>query len=317
MEFIETLKKHNCYPLSASKIETLQVNVGYRCNMTCKHCHVQAGPSRSEMMDLDTIKAVIDILAGSDIRLLDITGGAPEFNPHLRFLIEEARTLGCHVMVRSNLTIYSEDGMEDMPLFYRDHGIELVASLPYYQGEVVDRVRGEHAFEKSIRALRTLNNLGFGVDPGGLKLDLVHNPQGMFLPPCQGRMEEEYRRELDRRYGVSFNNLFTLTNMPIGRFRKFLVERNQLDRYMERLRKSFNPAAVEGIMCRYLINVGWDGTLYDCDFNQMIGLSLNDKYPGTVREFDTGILAEREIAVDDHCFGCTAGQGSSCQGAAA
>ncbi|MGO9952230.1 MAG: arsenosugar biosynthesis radical SAM (seleno)protein ArsS [Dissulfurispiraceae bacterium] len=317
MEFIETLRKHGYYPLRASKIEALQVNVGYRCNMACKHCHVQAGPSREEMMDLDTIRAVIGILAGSDIRLLDITGGAPELNPHLKFLIEKATALGCHVMVRSNLTIFSEDGMEDMPRFYRDHKIELVASLPYYLGEVVDRVRGEYAFEKSIRALRMLNDLGFGVDPGGLKLDLVHNPQGMFFPPCQAKMEEEYRRELDRRYDVSFNKLFTLINMPIGRFRHFLVERNQLDRYMERLRQSFNASALEGIMCRYLINIGWDGTLYDCDFNQMLGITVHNKYPGTVMEFDAELLADREIALDDHCFGCTAGQGSSCQGAAA
>ncbi|HMK55475.1 MAG TPA: arsenosugar biosynthesis radical SAM (seleno)protein ArsS [Dissulfurispiraceae bacterium] len=317
MEFAEALGKHGCPPLRASKVETLQVNIGYKCNMSCKHCHVQAGPSREEIMQPDTMKSVISALAGSGIKVLDITGGAPELNPHLKFLIEEARALGCHVMVRSNLTVYAETGMEDMPVFYRDHEIELVASLPYYRSDAVDRVRGEGVFEKSISALRVLNNLGFGIDHGGLKLDLVHNPQGMFFPPCQARMEEEYRRELDKRYGVSFSSLFTLTNMPLGRFRNFLVERNQLDRYMERLRNSFNPAAVEGVMCRSLINVGWDGTLYDCDFNQMLGLSLCGDIPKTIDEFDAALLSSREIAVSEHCFGCTAGQGSSCQGAAA
>lgn len=303
MEFVETLLRHGCYPLRSSRIDTLQVNVGYRCNMTCKHCHVQAGPAREEIMDLDTVKAVLAILDMSGIRMLDITGGAPEFNPNLRFLIERAKMIGCQVLLRSNLTIYFESGMGDLPRFYRDHEIELVASLPYYLGDVVDRVRGKSTFDKSINALRMLNDLGFGMEPERLKLDLVHNPQGMFFPPCQGKMEEEYRRELRRRYGVTFNKLFTLINMPIGRFRRFLLERNQLDRYMERLRKSFNPAAVDGVMCRSLINVGWDGTLYDCDFNQMLGLKMNDTCPKTIKDFDAEILAEREITLADHCFG--------------
>ncbi|HMK60422.1 MAG TPA: arsenosugar biosynthesis radical SAM (seleno)protein ArsS [Dissulfurispiraceae bacterium] len=317
MEFVETLRKHDCHPLKASRLETLQVNVGYKCNMSCKHCHVQAGPSREEIMNKDTMQSVVTALANSGIRVLDITGGAPELNPHLRFLIEKVKSLGCHIMVRSNLTVFAEAGMNDLPVFYRDHEVELVASLPYYLDKAVDRVRGEGTFKKSISALRILNNLGFGVDAGGLKLDLVHNPQGMFFPPCQARMEEEYRRELDKRYGVSFSSLYTLTNMPLGRFRKFLQERNKLDSYMDRLRNSFNPAAVEGVMCRYLINVGWDGTLYDCDFNQMIGLQLCKGVPKNINEFDAVSLSSREIAVDEHCFGCTAGQGSSCQGAAA
>jgi radical SAM/Cys-rich protein len=317
MDFIETLKKHGAYPLKAVSIDTFQVNVGYRCNMSCKHCHVQAGPMREETMGLATIKDVLRVLKVSDIRSLDITGGAPECNPHLKYLIEAAKELGCHVMVRSNLTIFSEDGMKDFPRFYKDHDVELVASLPSYLAEPVDRVRGEKTFEKSINALRTLNGLGFGVDPDGLKLDLVHNPQGCFFPPPQTTMEEEYRRELERRYGVSFNSLFTLTNMPIGRFRRFLTERNQLDRYMDRLKNSFNPATLDGVMCRHLLNVGWDGTLYDCDFNQMVNLPLLNKYPQNLAEIDPILLAEREIACDDHCFGCTAGQGSSCQGAAA
>jgi len=317
MHFIETLRKHGAYPLKAQSVETLQVNVGYRCNMSCKHCHVQAGPLREETMALETMKAVLGTLKAAGIRTLDITGGAPECNPHLRFFIEKAKEIGCQVMVRSNLTIFLEDGMNDLPRFYKDHEVELVASLPYYLEEAVDRVRGERTFEKSISALRTLNDLGFGVERGGLKLDLVHNPQGMFFPPPQSTMEEEYRRELERRYGVFFNKLFTLTNMPIGRFRHFLTEKNQLERYMERLRNSFNAATLDAIMCRHLINVGWDGTLYDCDFNQMVNLPLLENYPRTVQDFDRFVLFHREIACDDHCFGCTAGQGSSCKGAAA
>jgi radical SAM/Cys-rich protein len=317
MDFIETLRKYGAYPLKAQSLETLQVNIGYRCNMSCKHCHVQAGPLREETMELETIKAVLGSLKASGIRTLDITGGAPECNPHLRYLIEKAKGMGCHVMVRSNLTIFLEDGMKDLPCFYKEYEVELVASFPHYLEEAVDRVRGERTFKKSIRALRTLNDLGFGVEPGGLKLDLVHNPQGMFFPPPQSTMEEEYRRELERHYGVSFNSLFTLTNMPIGRFRRFLTEKNQLERYMERLRNSFNAATLDVIMCRHLINVGWDGTLYDCDFNQMVNLPLLEKYPQMVQDFDRLLLVQREIACDDHCFGCTAGQGSSCKGAAA
>jgi radical SAM/Cys-rich protein len=317
MDFIETLRKYGAYPLKAQSLETLQVNIGYRCNMSCKHCHVQAGPLREETMELETIKAVLGSLKASGIRTLDITGGAPECNPHLRYLIEKAKGMGCHVMVRSNLTIYLEDGMKDLPGFYKEYEVELVASLPHYLEEAVDRVRGERTFKKSISALRTLNGLGFGVEPGGLKLDLVHNPQGMFFPPSQSTMEEEYRRELESHYGVSFTNLFTLTNMPIGRFRRFLTEKNQLERYMDRLRNSFNAATLDVIMCRHLINVGWDGSLYDCDFNQMVNLPLLENYPQMVQDFDRLLLVQREIACDDHCFGCTAGQGSSCTGAAA
>jgi radical SAM/Cys-rich protein len=311
MEFVETLKKHGAYPLKASGIRIVQVNVGYRCNMACKHCHVQAGPSREEMMDLDTIRSVLGILKHSDVVTLDITGGEPELNPHMRYLVHEATATGCRVIVRTNLTIFFERGMEDLPEFYRANEVELIASLPCYLQENVDGIRGADVFDKSIRALRKLNSLGFGTGTEDLKLNLVYNPNGAFLPPDQAKLEEDYHRELNRRFGVSFNKLYAFANIPLGRFRRFLVEKGQLNRYAEVLRDAFNPATLAGIMCRHLISVGWDGSLYDCDFNQMSGLRLQVKYPQTVDDFDFRLLAEREIAFADHCYACTAGQGST------
>ena len=311
MDFVDKLKKQAAYPLRALDVRMLQVNVGYKCNLACKHCHIQAGPARYEMMDLDTIKAVLDVLEHSGIGIIDITGGEPELNPHLKHLIEEAKTIGCHVMVRTNLAIFFQDGMENIPDFYRNHQVELIASLPCYLRENVDGIRGADVFDKSIRALKRLNSLGFGIDPDGLKLNLVYNPNGAFLPPDQAKLEEDYHRELDRRCGVSFSKLYAFANIPIGRFRHFLVESGQLDPYMESLENSFNPAALKGIMCRHLINVGWNGTLHDCDFNQAAGIPLNKKYPQTIADFDLSILAQREITFGNHCYACTAGQGST------
>lgn len=299
-------------PLRASGIEILQVNVGYRCNMRCKHCHVNAGPDRREMMDRSTAEEILSTLPHSDIGTLDITGGAPELNPHLRFLVSEARRLGRHVIVRSNLTVAFEEGMADLLEFYAESGAELIASLPDYTGSGVDNIRGADAFEKSVRALRILNALGYGRNgEDGLTLNLVHNPRGAFLSPPQERLEEEYRKELGERWGISFNRLYTFTNMPVGRFREFLMRSGNLDRYMMRLENAFNPDTLCGLMCRRLLNVGWDGNLYDCDFNQMIGLLVLPRYPQHIRDFSVQNLAEREIAVADHCFGCTAGQGST------
>jgi radical SAM/Cys-rich protein len=268
-------------------------------------------------MERDTIDALLDVLKRAGIATLDVTGGAPELNPHFRHLVRSARALGCHVIVRSNLAILSEDGMEDLTGFYRDQMVEVVASLPYYLSEQVDRVRGEHAFAKSIAALRRLNSLGFGNGDPRLPLTLVYNPQGMFLPPCQRTLEAEYRRELDKRYGITFSRLFTLANMPLGRFRNALVERRLYDNYLGKLRSAFNSSTLEGLMCRHLINVGWDGTLYDCDFNQMAGLALTSPNPASIMEFDPVRLLAREIATAEHCYGCTAGQGSTCGGAVA
>lgn len=298
-------------PLRTSGINVLQVNLGYRCNMSCKHCHVQAGPERDEVMDKENIEAVLSALHGNDIKTLDITGGAPELNPLFRYLVKEARKDGWHVIVRSNLTIFFEKGMEDLPEFYSENSVEVIASLPHYFEDNVDRVRGNGTFRKSINALQRLNALGYGQDSGEAVISLVYNPVGAFLPPSQAVLEEEYKKELLKRSGISFNHLYTFANMPIGRFKNYLVRTENLEKYMEKLKSSFNPATLKGIMCRQIINVGWDGRLYDCDFNQMIGLNVIDGYPQHIKDFDFSMLSEREIAVGEHCYGCTAGQGST------
>ncbi|MGD0886082.1 MAG: arsenosugar biosynthesis radical SAM (seleno)protein ArsS [Thermodesulfovibrionales bacterium] len=311
MGFHETLQDFCLLPLKSTRIEILQVNLGYRCNMTCKHCHVQAGPAREETMTAETIEQIIAVLKESRITNLDLTGGAPELNPHFRYLVRTARALGCHVMVRSNLTILLEKGMEDLAGFYRQTGVEIIASLPSYREDGVDRIRGTETFQKSIRALRALNRLGFGTKSDDLKLNLVYNPTGAFLPPAQSAIEEEYKRELAGRFGITFNRLYTFTNMTIGRFREFLIRTNAFERYMEKLIAAFNPETINGIMCRHLLNVGWDGRLYDCDFNQMMGLPVRKDYPQRIQDFDDVLFREREITFGDHCFGCTAGQGST------
>lgn len=310
MKFKEQLETAKNYPLTASEVNLLQVNTGYQCNMVCKHCHVQAGPLRIEVMDLQVIDEVLMVLRGSSIQTLDITGGAPELNPHFRYLVREARRAGKHVIVRSNLTIYFEAGMADLPEFYRSNRVEVIASLPYFLQENVDRVRGDGTFQKSVEAIRMLNSLGYGHEADML-INLVYNPQGAFLPASQTALEDEYKRELRKRFSITFNNLYVFTNMPIGRFRDFLVRTGRLDTYMEKLTSSFNPGTVDNVMCRHMINVGWDGRLYDCDFNQMMGLGLSDGSPRHIHDFDYDRLAVRKIAVDDHCFGCTAGQGST------
>jgi radical SAM/Cys-rich protein len=310
LKFKEALKEEGAYPLRSVGIEILQVNLGYKCNMACKHCHVEAGPARNEVMDKSMVDAVIKALKSSPIRTLDITGGAPELNPHFTYLIAQSKEAGKHVIVRSNLTIFYENGMNGLPEFYRENSIEVIASLPYYMEENVDRIRGKGAFRKSIDALRTLNELGYG-NNSGLNLNLVYNPQGAFLPSSQSSIEDEYKIELKDKHDIEFNNLYTFTNMPIGRFKNFLVKSENLDKYMTTLTSSFNPETLNGIMCRHLVSVGWDGTLYDCDFNQVVGLNIVDVYPQNIAEFDLDELSKREIAIDDHCFGCTAGQGST------
>jgi len=311
MTFKDKIIQSGSGPLQAAGIEILQVNLGYKCNMTCKHCHVQAGPGRDEMMAENNVDALLDALTGTGIGCLDITGGAPELNPHFRRLVRKAREAGLTVIVRSNLTIYYEPGMEGLFDFYRDHGVEIIASLPHYREAVVDRVRGADVFRKSLSALLLLNSLGYGANGSSLRLNLVYNPQGAFLPPSQAALEEEYKKELSARYGVSFNSLYTFINMPIGRFKEFLDRSGNYEKYMEKLKNSFNAGTVCGLMCRRLINVGWDGMLYDCDFNQMAGLAVLPDYPRHIGEFDYSLLGERKIAVDDHCFGCTAGRGST------
>lgn len=298
-------------PLRAFDIDTLQVNLGYRCNMFCKHCHVEAGPQRKEIMGKDCIASVLRALMNDDIRTLDITGGAPELHPEFRHLVQKARGAGKSIIVRSNLTVFYEKQMEDLPAFFQENNVVVIASLPYYLGDNVDRVRGSGTFEKSVAALSRLNDLGYGNGSDGLVLNLVYNPPGAFLPAAQQSLEGEYRDELGRRYGITFDSLYTITNMPIGRFRDFLIRTNNLDSYLERLKCSFNPSAVDAIMCRRTISIAWDGRLFDCDFNQVIGLGIRKGYPRHIDEFDLKMLKNREIAFGDHCYGCTAGQGST------
>jgi radical SAM/Cys-rich protein len=298
-------------PLQAQDLKILQVNLGYRCNLACKHCHVSAGPKRLESMDRQTVETVLRVLLDNPFETLDITGGAPELNSHFRFLVTEARKARRHVIVRTNLTVFFEQGMNDLPEFYHANGLELIASLPYYLEDGVDRVRGSGTFKKSIAALKQLNSLGYGDGVPAKSLSLVYNPLGAFLSPQQGTLEAEYKRELKNRFDIMFNRLYAFANMPIGRFKEFLLRTGNFDRYLDVLASTFNPDTLDNIMCRHLVNVGWNGMLYDCDFNQVLGITVAPDGPHHIRDFDYDALSHRRIAVDDHCFGCTAGQGST------
>ena len=299
------------------KLETLQVNLGYKCNQTCLHCHVNAGPTRTEMMSRETVSEVIAYSKVSGIKTVDITGGAPELNPHFRSLVLAARNLGVHVMDRCNLTVLEQPGQDDTAQFLADNQVEVVASLPCYLESNVNAQRGAGVFEASIRALKTLNALGYGRNVSGLALNLVYNPQGASLPPPQVGLEADYHRHLDERYGVVFNHLYVLTNMPIQRFGSMLVSKGQFEHYMALLKNAYQPQNLESVMCRTLISVDWRGYVYDCDFNQMLGLPLrlNGKPRVHLRQLKSDDLDGNPIVVKDHCYGCTAGQGSSCGGA--
>jgi radical SAM/Cys-rich protein len=312
--FEAALEIAGLYPLRPTAIDILQINVGKKCNQTCHHCHVDAGPDRTEMMPPAVIDACLAVAAASRIPTLDVTGGAPELHPEFRRLLEGATALGCHVIDRCNLTVTRLPNYRWVPGFLAEHGVEIVASLPYFQGRQTDAQRGEGVFEDSIEALRELNALGYGQPHTGLLLNLVTNPVGAFLPPVQASAERDWKRELERRHGIVFNRLYTITNMPISRFLQYLDEKEQTEAYMERLVQAFNPAAAAGVMCHNTISVGWDGTLYDCDFNQMLDLPVSTG-SRNILDFDAATLATREIALGPHCFGCTAGAGSSCGGA--
>jgi len=301
-------------PLRASGISVLQVNVGKRCNQACHHCHVDAGPDRTEVMPPDVVDACLRFLETTDIPTVDITGGAPELHPQFRDIVRRARAAGRHVMDRCNLTITRLPNYADLPDFFADHQVEVVASLPSFAARQTDAQRGDGVFEDSLAALRRFNELGYGIEGTGLLLSLVTNPVGAFLPGSQRSLEADWKRELGRRYGISFNRLYTITNMPISRFLEFLERSGNLQGYMEKLVAAFNPAAVDGLMCRSTLSVGWDGRLYDCDFNQMIDLGTADDMPSTIFEADAAALADRPIVIGPHCFGCTAGGGSSCGG---
>ncbi|MSO82383.1 MAG: radical SAM/Cys-rich domain protein [Acidobacteria bacterium] len=302
-------------PLRTTSVAVLQMNVGKRCNQACHHCHVDAGPDRTEVMTPEVVDACLRLLEASDIPTLDITGGAPELHPLFRDIVRRARGAGRHVMDRCNLTITRLPNYTDLPEFFAEHTVEVVASLPSFAERQTDAQRGEGVFAGSIAALRRFNELGYGVEGSGLLLHIVTNPVGAFLPGPQAALETDWKRELERRHGVRFNRLYTITNMPISRFLQFLLDSGNLEGYMDRLAAGFNPAAIDGLMCRSTLSVGWDGRLYDCDFNQMLDLGTADQAPRTIFDATPASLASRPIVVGPHCFGCTAGSGSSCGGA--
>ena len=313
--FDQQLEQHQLPTLQAHTINTLQVNLGKLCNMTCDHCHVDAGPDRREIMDRETIEHCLTALKHPGFQTLDLTGGAPEMNPHFRDMVKEATRLNKQIIDRCNLTILLAPGFQDLPEFLAEHQVDIVASLPCYLEENTDAQRGNGAFQKSIQALNTLNSLGYGKSNSSRRLTLVYNPVGFSLPPDQSQLEQAYRRELKERFGIEFTNLITITNMPISRFLSELVSQGRTEEYMERLVNAFNPETVSGLMCRSLISVDWQGNLYDCDFNQMLNLPVSIPARRHIRNFHYEDLATRDIVTNQHCYGCTAGSGSSCGGA--
>lgn len=315
LPFEEKLAESGLFPLRSTGISVLQINVGKVCNQSCKHCHVDAGPGRTESMSRETLSRCLEALADSHIPTLDITGGAPELNPHFQWLIEQAERLCSRVIVRTNLTVLDDRRYEHMAGLYARHKVEVTASLPYYREKDTDRQRGQGVFDTSIRVIKRLNSIGYGQDSSELTLNLVYNPGGAFLPPSQAAAEADFRRELMCRYGIVFNRLYTITNVPVGRFLCFLQDSGNLDNYLQRLAQAFNPAAAGRVMCREQISVGWDGRLYDCDFNQMLGIPCSPDVPGNIDQFDPAVLKNRPIMLDNHCYACTAGAGSSCTGA--
>ncbi len=315
VSFNRTLKE-NGIKLGKRKIEILQVNVGKLCNLTCSHCHVEAGPTKTrENMNFETAQAVVQLMDSPDVHTLDLTGGAPELNRYFKYLVTEARKRGLKVIDRCNLTIFYEIGMEGLPDFLAENEVEIVASLPCYQKDNVDKQRGKGVFNKSIEALRWLNRLGYGKEEKNFVLNLVYNPVGPHLPPSQEELEEEYKERLFKDFGITFNRLYAITNMPVTRYEKYLKAFNQYDDYMDLLRNNFNINTVNDLMCLNTLNVGWDGKIYDCDFNQMLGMQMRNGKLLTIFDMDLKNIQNFEILTGGHCFGCTAGAGSSCQGA--
>ena len=302
--------------LRRARPEILQVNVGKLCNLTCVHCHVNAGPKRKEIMTRATIDRIIDWLAKTEIRTVDLTGGAPEMIPDFRYFVERAKALqpSRHVIDRCNLTILLEPGYENLAEFLAERKVEIIASMPCYSPENVNAQRGEGVFEGSIAALQLLNSLGYGIHPD-LPLHLIYNPVGAFLPASQAKLEADYKREFKEHFGIVFNKLYTLTNLPVGRFAAYLRHNNKLEQYMNLLIEAFNPATIDGLMCRNTISVGWRGEVYDCDFNQQLDMQWKNGHEMFLWDVDPGKIENREIMTGDHCFGCTAGVGSSCGGA--
>lgn len=314
--FQQKLEESSLFPLKPKEIEILQINIGKMCNQVCRHCHVDAGPDRKEIMTKETMNQCLEVLKKKPfLKTVDITGGAPEMNPDFRWFVEAIKNLDRHIIVRCNLTIILANKIfHDLPNFYRQHAIEVVSSLPFYTQDRTDRQRGNGVFDDSIKALQMLNETGYGKEGTGLILNLVYNPAGAFLPTSQHALELDYKNVLMTKYGISFNNLFAITNLPVSRFLDYLLQTGNYEKYMQKIIDAYNPVAAENVMCRSTISIGWDGYLYDCDFNQMLELKLDTK-SNHISQFNTKILANRNIKVGQHCYGCTAGAGSSCGGA--
>lgn len=311
--FEDQLQNIDCLPLKPTGVEILQINVGKMCNQVCAHCHVDAGPDRKEIMTQETMRLCIDAIRDSQIHTVDLTGGAPEMNPNFRWFVEELSSLGKKIIVRCNLTIIlANPKYHDLPTFFKQHKVNVVSSLPYFTAKRTDAQRGDGVFEKSIQALRLLNEVGYGKIDSNLKLDLVYNPAGAFLPGDQESLSTQFRQKL-RSFNIEFNELFAITNLPVSRFLEYLVKSGKYEEYMHELVNAFNPIAAKGVMCRNMISVSWDGYLYDCDFNQMLDLKINDTYH--IKNFNIEQLSNRNIIINQHCYGCTAGAGSSCGGA--
>lgn len=317
--FQSYLDRIGMFPLRPTTLEIFQVNLGKMCNQVCKHCHVDAGPDRKEIMDRSTMELCLQVIQREEsLDCIDITGGAPEMNPDFRWFVEEIRRVKprIKIIVRCNLTIIlANPRFRDLPQFYKKNGVEVVSSLPYFTAMRTDSQRGQGVFEKSVEALRLLNEAGYGKKGTSLVLNLVYNPSGAFLPGSQSELEAEFKKKLSERFGVEFNSLFTITNIPISRFLDYLISSGNYENYMEKLLASFNPAAAAGVMCRNTISVGWDGYLYDCDFNQMLDIKVEFPTAPHLSDWDSKALSNRSIVVNNHCFGCTAGAGSSCGGA--
>ncbi len=316
--FQQKLEASGLFPLKPTQLEIFQINVGKMCNQVCKHCHVDAGPDRKEIMTRETMQQCLDILAANpSFKTVDLTGGAPELNPDFRWFVEEIKKLNKHIIVRCNLTIIlANKKYNDLPVFFKQHDIEVVSSLPFYSKSRTDRQRGDGVFEDSITALQMLNAVGYGMEGSDLKLNLVYNPAGAFLPPSQPSLEKEFKEALKKDFNISFHALFAITNLPISRFLDYLLQSDNYEKYMEKLLVAYNPVAAANVMCRNTLSISWDGFIYDCDFNQMLDMKV-DCSAKHISQFSYTVLSNRNIVVNQHCYGCTAGAGSSCGGAVA
>ncbi len=314
--FQDKLKEIDLFPLKPTSIDIFQMNLGKMCNQVCSHCHVDAGPDRKEIMTKETMQQCLDVLAKHDgIKTIDMTGGAPEMNPNFRWFVEEASKLNKQFIVRCNLTIIlANPKYNDLPEFYKKHKVEVVSSMPHYTSKKTDSQRGDGVFDKSIKALQMLNEVGYGKEGSGLPLNLVYNPSGAFLPGSQKTLERQFKQKLQKDFNIEFNNLYAITNLPISRFLEYLIQTGNYEEYMEKLVNAYNPEAAKNVMCRNTLSIGWDGYIYDCDFNQMLDLKVNTRGSKHIKDFDIDALQNREVILGQHCFGCTAGAGSSCGG---